>query len=162
IAFEEPQQPRRVNKEIPAELETIVLKSLEKNPADRYATATELADDLRHYLEDKPIRARRATLFQQARKWGRRHRAVVWSAATILIVRSRVLAGRLGWEARDRGARRVETEDAIGQALAEADHWQEERRIPDSLSAAWRAAGIALGGPAGEALKQKVRARVAD
>src|SRR5205814_884687 len=46
IAFEEPRPPRRVNRAIPAELETIVLKALEKNPAERYATGQELADDL--------------------------------------------------------------------------------------------------------------------
>src|SRR5207244_1051413 len=38
ITFEEPKSPRRLNKSIPAELETIVLKAMEKNPADRYAT----------------------------------------------------------------------------------------------------------------------------
>src|SRR5262249_41707794 len=57
IAFEEPVPPRRVNKAIPADLETIVLKALEKDPADRYATAQELADDLRRLLEDRPIQA---------------------------------------------------------------------------------------------------------
>jgi serine/threonine protein kinase len=41
IAFEEPKPPRRANKSIPRELETIVLKAIEKNPADRYATAQE-------------------------------------------------------------------------------------------------------------------------
>src|SRR4029077_5817053 len=55
IAFEEPRPPRRINKAIPAELETIVLKALEKNPADRYATAQELADDLERFLKDEPI-----------------------------------------------------------------------------------------------------------
>src|SRR5207248_1474891 len=43
IAFEEPGRPRRLNRAVPAELETVVLKALEKNPADRYATAGELA-----------------------------------------------------------------------------------------------------------------------
>src|SRR5262249_51858348 len=47
IAFEEPRPPRRCNKAIPAELETIVLKALEKNPAERYLTARELAEDLK-------------------------------------------------------------------------------------------------------------------
>jgi serine/threonine protein kinase len=61
ITFEEPRPPRRLHRAIPAELETIVLKALEKNPADRYATAQELADDLRRFLEDKPVRARRPT-----------------------------------------------------------------------------------------------------
>src|SRR5262249_2794546 len=86
IAFEEPVRPRRMDKAIPAELETIVLKALEKNPADRYATAQELADDLRRWLEDRPIRARRPSWRQVAVKWARRHRTVVWATAVVLVV----------------------------------------------------------------------------
>jgi WD40 repeat protein len=81
IAFEEPRAPRRLNPAIPAELETIVLKALAKNPDERYATAQELADDLRRFLEDKPIRARRPTLAQKVKKWARRHPGMVWTAA---------------------------------------------------------------------------------
>src|SRR5262249_37525750 len=62
IAFVEPTSPRRVNRAIPAELETIALKALEKNPQERYAQAQELADDLRRWLEDRPIEARRPSL----------------------------------------------------------------------------------------------------
>src|SRR5207247_1650170 len=80
IAFDDPKPPRRMNKAIPAELETIVLKAMEKNPADRYATAQELADDLERFLKDEPIRAKRPTLWQRAGKWARRHRPVVASA----------------------------------------------------------------------------------
>src|SRR6266851_3376208 len=69
IAFEEPKAPRRLNKYIPEELETIVLKAMEKNPADRYATAQELADDLERFLRDESIRAKRPSLVQRARKW---------------------------------------------------------------------------------------------
>jgi serine/threonine protein kinase/WD40 repeat protein len=84
IASEEPRPLRQMNRSIPAELETIVLKAVEKNPAERYATAQELADDLRRFLEDRPIRAKRPTLLQRAKKWGRRHRPIVWSAAVSL------------------------------------------------------------------------------
>ena len=59
IAFEEPRPPRRLNGAIPRELETIALKAMEKNPLERYATAQELADDLRRFLMHEPIRARR-------------------------------------------------------------------------------------------------------
>src|SRR5207302_3383670 len=86
IAFEEPRPPRRLNKPIPAELETIVLKAMEKNAAERYATAQELADDLRRFLEDKPIRAKRPTLAQRATKWARRHKPVVASGLLLLIM----------------------------------------------------------------------------
>src|SRR2546428_1635814 len=50
VAFDEPSLPRKVRRDIPHELETIVLKAMEKNPAERYATAQELADDLRRWL----------------------------------------------------------------------------------------------------------------
>jgi WD40 repeat protein/serine/threonine protein kinase len=86
LAFEEPKPPHSLNKAIPPELETIVLKAVEKNPADRYATAQEFVDDLRRYLEDKPIRARRPTVGQRARKWVRRHPGVARTAVAALVV----------------------------------------------------------------------------
>jgi WD40 repeat protein/serine/threonine protein kinase len=86
IAFEEPRPPRRLNKAVPAELETIVLKAMEKNPSERYAAAKDLADDLRRFLKDEPIRARRPTPLQRARKWGRRHPSVTWSAGIALVL----------------------------------------------------------------------------
>ena len=73
VAYEEPPRPRKVSRAIPHELETVVLKAMEKNPAERYATAQELADDLERWLKDEPIRAKRPTLLQWGRKWARRH-----------------------------------------------------------------------------------------
>ncbi len=95
IAFEEPKPPRRLNRAVPPELQTIIGKAIEKNPSDRYASAQDFADDLRRFLEDKPIRAKRPTLVQRARKWARRHRPVVWSAAVsagILLVTAAIAA----------------------------------------------------------------------
>jgi serine/threonine protein kinase len=86
VAFEEPVAPRKRDRAIPAELETIVLKALEKNPADRYATAQEMADDLERFLKDEPIRARRPGLAQRAAKWCKRHRAVTLAAVVALVV----------------------------------------------------------------------------
>jgi serine/threonine protein kinase len=86
IAFEEPRRPRRLNRAIPTELEIIVLKALEKYPADRYAKAQEMADDLRRYLEDKPIMSRPPLLWARTLKWGRRHPAAVWAATIVLVV----------------------------------------------------------------------------
>ncbi|MBI3468913.1 MAG: protein kinase [Planctomycetes bacterium] len=79
IAHDDPRPPRRLNRQIPCELETILLKTLEKDPDRRYQTGRELADDLRRYLEDRPIHARKPSRLQKARKWSRRHRALVWS-----------------------------------------------------------------------------------
>jgi tetratricopeptide (TPR) repeat protein len=95
IALEEPRPPRRLHRAIPAELDTVVLKALAKDPAERYATAQELADDLKRLLEDKPIRARRATPVQRARKWMRRHRAATWAFACVAAIG--LLAGGAFW-----------------------------------------------------------------
>ena len=70
IAFEEPIALRKLDKAIPAELETITLKCLAKNPTERYATAGELADDLRRWLGDQPIKAKPPALRQRAASGG--------------------------------------------------------------------------------------------
>jgi serine/threonine protein kinase/tetratricopeptide (TPR) repeat protein len=95
IAFDEPRRPRHFERTIPTELETIVMKAMEKNPADRYATAHELAEDLRRFVHDEPIRARRPTLVQRARKWGRRHQAVVLAGAAGMVIAVVTLAASL-------------------------------------------------------------------
>jgi serine/threonine protein kinase len=106
IAFEEPRPPRRLNKAVPAEVEIIVLKALEKNPAERYGTAQELADDLRRFLEDQPIRARRPSLRLRVSKWARRHRTLVRAALvmTLLTVLGLAVSVWLLWLERERTA----------------------------------------------------------
>jgi tetratricopeptide (TPR) repeat protein len=162
ISCEEPCRPPRLNRAIPAEVETIVLKAVEKNPADRYATAQALADDLRRWLEDKPIRARQPSLVQRARKWGQRHRPVVRTAAVCLLLTVAVLAGSIGWVVRDQAGRRTETEREASAALEEAAQWQREGRLPEALAAARRAASVADTGNAGAGFRQRVQARRAD
>ena len=86
IGFDEPESPRSLDASIPVELETILLKSLAKNPVERYGTAQELANDLGRFLEDKPILAKRPTLRERIVKWSRRHKAVVTSALIGLLM----------------------------------------------------------------------------
>jgi len=92
IAFEEPRPPTRVNKSVPVELETITLKAIAKNPAERYATAQEFADDLKRFLDDKPLLARRPSPMQRLRKWSRRHPSVVVSSLLALLLVMAALA----------------------------------------------------------------------
>jgi hypothetical protein len=94
IAFEEPRTPRRVNRAIPAELETIVLKALEKKSTDRYATAQELADDLRRFLADEPIRARPPGVVRRLRKWVRRRPTLTTALLLLLAFGALALAYR--------------------------------------------------------------------
>ncbi len=86
ITSDEPVRPRHRDRAIPVELETIVLKAIAKEPDARYSTAQDLADDLRRFLEDRPIVARRPTLPQRAAKWARRHRALVRVASVSVLV----------------------------------------------------------------------------
>jgi serine/threonine protein kinase len=84
IAHDEPRPPRSWDRSIPSELETIVLKAVAKVPAERYASARALADDLQRFLRHEPIRARRPTLAHRARKWLRRHPAMLGVGAVLL------------------------------------------------------------------------------
>nr|WP_261360760.1 protein kinase [Aeoliella straminimaris] len=93
IAFEEPTPLRKLNRHIPTELETIVLNAMAKEPDERYHTAQELADDLRAYLDDRPIKAKPPTLLQLMGKWTRRHVGAVWTAVVAALSLSAVLAG---------------------------------------------------------------------
>jgi serine/threonine protein kinase/Flp pilus assembly protein TadD len=158
IAFEEPRPLRKLNRAIPAELETIVLKALEKNPAERYATAQELADDLHRFLEDKPILARRPSLVQRARKWARRHRTVVGAVSAVLLVAAVLGAGSwLWWEQKRAGA-----EGEARAALREAAALLEQERWPEALSAARRAEGVLAGVGADPALWREARTLIED
>jgi WD40 repeat protein/serine/threonine protein kinase len=98
IAFEESKPPRRHAKSIPVELETIILKALEKNPADRYATAREMAEDLERFIRDEPIRARPPGLVRRFTKWVRRRRALAAAyGLALLVVILAGLSGGIAW-----------------------------------------------------------------
>src|SRR5439155_26708310 len=92
IAFEEPVAPRKLAPAIPADLETVLLKALAKEPAERYASAQELADDLRHFLEHRPVQARRPTARQRTQKWIRRHPDLAGTLAAALLLLAAVAA----------------------------------------------------------------------
>ena len=74
---------RRFDPAIPRDLETIVLKAMAKEPASRYHTADEMADDLRRFLADRPILARRSTPREQFVRWCRRNPVVAGLLATV-------------------------------------------------------------------------------
>src|SRR5262249_14768389 len=104
LAFEEPVAPRKVGRSVPAGLGAGKLKALAKNPTAGHATAQELADDLRRWLEDRPTLARPAGLLQRLRKWSRRHRPLVAGLGASLVL----LAAGLGLGAVTYGLRQGE------------------------------------------------------
>jgi hypothetical protein len=86
VVQDDPASPRKVNPDVPAELETICLKCLEKSPQRRYATARELAKDLDRFLKNEPILARPASAVRKARSWARQHRGLVTAGLSALIL----------------------------------------------------------------------------
>src|SRR5262249_30295466 len=90
IATGEPRPRGQLDGHIPRDLETIVLKAMAKEPGRRYASAGELAEDLRRFLEDRPVRARRMPWRERAWRWCRRNRAAVLAASLVLFA---LLAG---------------------------------------------------------------------
>jgi len=81
-----PRSPRQFNRAIPRDLETIVLKAMASEPQARYATAQQMADDLKRFLADEHIQARRPSLLERTAKWARRHQTAIWSAMATLLV----------------------------------------------------------------------------
>ena len=85
VVHTEPASPRRLNPDIPCDLETICLKCLRKERAGRYSSSREFADDLGRWLENKPIVARRVSTFEKTWLWCRRRPAIAASIVAILI-----------------------------------------------------------------------------
>ncbi len=76
IAHEPPVPLRRHDKGIPRDLETIVLKALAKDPRDRFATADEMAQELRRFGEGRPIRSRALPAYERLWRWCKRNRGL--------------------------------------------------------------------------------------
>jgi hypothetical protein len=73
VLHDEPRPPRKLNDQVPRDLETVCLKAMAKGPGRRYPTAGELADDLRRWLEGKPVQARPAGALERLGRWARRN-----------------------------------------------------------------------------------------
>jgi formylglycine-generating enzyme required for sulfatase activity/tRNA A-37 threonylcarbamoyl transferase component Bud32 len=85
VLTREPERPRAIDAGVPRDVETIALKCLAKEPGNRYATASELAADLRAYLDGRPIAARPVGTAERAWKWVRRNRVVTGAAAAVVL-----------------------------------------------------------------------------
>jgi serine/threonine protein kinase/Flp pilus assembly protein TadD len=83
IQNREPVPARRLNPMVSPDLENILLKSMAKERDERYETAGDLADDLRRFLEERPVTARRPSVLLKAAKWARRHRPLVLATAVL-------------------------------------------------------------------------------
>jgi WD40 repeat protein/serine/threonine protein kinase len=100
VAYVEPVSVSRLQPTAPRDLVTITMKCLEKEPQRRYGSALELADDLRRFLDRRPIRARPVSSWEHLRKWARRHPAVALLSAAVVLV-TVLGVGLATWQWRD-------------------------------------------------------------
>ncbi|MCX6911032.1 MAG: serine/threonine-protein kinase, partial [Verrucomicrobia bacterium] len=86
VVEQEPDSPRKLNPDVPPDLETICLKCLEKRPERRYPSARALAEELDRFLKHEPILARPASALRKAVSWSRRHRNVMTAVVSAVIL----------------------------------------------------------------------------
>jgi hypothetical protein len=113
IAERDPVPPHRIEPTIPVDLETIVLKCLEKEQERRYSTSREVSEDLRRFLNREPITARRASIFYKLNKKIRKHPGLV--VAAVIVALSFAALGALSLRSNLRTRRQA----AIAQSLTE-------------------------------------------
>ena len=85
ICTTEPAPARRANPELPVDLDFILLKALRKEPQERYSSVEQLVEDLRAFLESRPVRARSGNFWYRSRKFVRRYRMPVSAAAVVIL-----------------------------------------------------------------------------
>ncbi len=96
ICEELPVPPRMISRALGGDLQTIILKALEKDAGRRYGSVSELADDIRRYLTNQPIRARPPSAAYLCSKWVMRHRAT--AGFVLLVVAVTVAFAALFWQ----------------------------------------------------------------
>ncbi len=130
----DPPSPRRIRPDVPKDLATIVSKAISKDPSDRYRTAQELAEDLKCFLADRPIQAKRPTLWELVGKWMHRNTAAVgfwillFTIATVGLSISTLMISR----------EQVRTQDALNTANENHKETERQRRRAEEAMAELR------------------------
>jgi serine/threonine protein kinase/Tfp pilus assembly protein PilF len=93
VKSREPPRPRALDPRVPRDLETVVLKAIDKDAHRRYQTAEEMAEDLRRFAADEPIRARQPSRRERVWRWGRRHPGVAALSGAVAVLLVLAAAG---------------------------------------------------------------------
>jgi WD40 repeat protein/tetratricopeptide (TPR) repeat protein len=134
IKAEEPARPRSIDGRIPRDLETIVLKAIDKDPQRRYPTAGAMAEDLRRFLADEPIQARPISATERYWRWARHHPGIAVLGGVLTAVLVLVTIGSL--LAADRFARLAESQRYAADAERSARQEASRQAKAESLARA--------------------------
>src|SRR5208283_3842884 len=134
VCHELPRSPRELNPTVDPALQAICLKALSKPREQRYASATELAQDVQRYLADEPVHACPDPWTRRALRWARRHRTAVTTAAGLLVTTTIALGIGTVLVSRERNEAKVQGHEAR-QAVDDmytkvAENWLEDRLDP--------------------------------
>jgi WD40 repeat protein/serine/threonine protein kinase len=115
VLHDEPVRPRKLNPGVPRDLETVVLKAIARDPAHRYQTPAAMAEDLKRFVEDRPVKARRVSETEKFWRWCRRNPLPAGLLAGIVMV---FLAGFAGvyWQLRVAESARADEQRQRGRA----------------------------------------------
>jgi WD40 repeat protein/serine/threonine protein kinase len=139
----EPPSPARLCLRLPRDLETICLKCIEKQPARRYGSMKELAEDLERFLEGRAIKARPSGRISRVLKWSRRRPLVAALGGMAGLLSSALIAGWMwvGWleETNNLGLANALKEAAEQRQLAEQQKWTARNQLyPAQINSSWR------------------------
>ena len=113
VTQNDPVPPRQLQPGLPRDLETIVLKAMNKDPKTRYASAKDLADDLQRFLDDSPVRARRPTIVERTFRWTRRKKSLAASFVVVgLLVTMLTVISTAAW-VRESALRQSESQQRL-------------------------------------------------
>ena len=125
ILNEDPPPPSAIRRDVPHDLELVILKCMEREPLARYADAQAAADDLERFLNGEPVHAQPPSLSTQVRRIFRKKRATIAGAAVATVIAAFVLAF-LVWSSQQAGL--------LQAALAAADAKYDARRYEEALA----------------------------
>jgi WD40 repeat protein len=125
VKYQEPVPPSRLRPSLPRDLETVCLKCMAKDPARRYTTAEELADDLGRWLAGKPILARPVSRAERLGRWAKRNPAFAGLAAVALGLAVLAVSG-ITWQWRDavKNAGLAEAKATEAEDRRRAEQWE--------------------------------------
>ena len=146
----DPPRPRSIDPRIPLDLETIVLKAVEKDPKARYASADAMSEDLRRFLADEPIQARQVSTAERYWRWARRNPMIATLGGVLTALLVAVTVGSMLAAAYFKESARRESNLAAREQLA---NQQSQRDRKDAIEARRQAIqerdqfAAAIGGP---------------
>lgn len=150
VILQEPVPPKRLNSNVPRDLETICLKCLQKDPKHRYAGPADLRDDVQRFLRNEPIIARPTSLSGRILRWTRRNRDVAALLGTSALFTT-ILVAFLLWSA----VQRAKQQNAVEGDLREVSQFQQKGQWSEARVALQRAE-VRLNGGGSTDMRQRL------